>query len=151
MTVTELIPVLQVAIGPVVLISGIGLLVLSMTNRFGRVIDRGRSLARELPEIPRQDQIRVNEQLRILSRRAEYLRRAITAASVSVLSAAVLIITLFITAALGLEAAWLIGILFVAAMGFLIFSLVAFLQDLNESLLAFKLDIGMNPRDKFMK
>lgn len=151
MTVTELIPVLQVAIGPVVLISGIGLLILSMTNRFGRVIDRGRSLARELPEIPRQDQIRVNEQLRILSRRAEYLRRAITAASVSVLSAAVLIITLFITAALGLEAAWLIGILFVAAMGFLIFSLVAFLQDLNESLLAFKLDIGMNPRDKFMK
>ncbi|MBI1794441.1 MAG: DUF2721 domain-containing protein [Chloroflexi bacterium] len=151
MTVTELIPVLQVAIGPVVLISGIGLLILSMTNRFGRVIDRGRSLARELPEIPRQDQIRVNEQLRILSRRAEYLRRAITSASVSVLSAAVLIITLFITAALGLEAAWLIGILFVAAMGFLIFSLVAFLQDLNESLLAFKLDIGMNPRDKFMK
>lgn len=151
MTVTELIPVLQVAIGPVVLISGIGLLILSMTNRFGRVIDRGRSLARELPEIPRQDQIRVNEQLRILSRRAEYLRRAITAASVSVLSAAVLIITLFITAALGLEAAWLIGILFVAAMGCLIFSLVAFLQDLNESLLAFKLDIGMNPRDKFMK
>jgi len=151
LTVTELIPVLQVAIGPVVLISGIGLLVLSMTNRFGRVIDRGRSLARELPEIPRQDQIRVNEQLRILSRRAEYLRHAITAASVSVLSAAVLIITLFITAALGLEAAWLIGILFVAAMGFLIFSLVAFLQDLNESLLAFKLDIGMNPRDKFMK
>jgi len=43
-TVTELIPVLQVAIGPVVLISGIGLLILSMTNRFGRVIDRGVAL-----------------------------------------------------------------------------------------------------------
>ncbi len=151
MTVTQFIPVLQVAIGPVVLISGIGLLILSMTNRFGRVIDRGRSLARELPEIPRQDQIRVNEQLRILARRAEYLRRAITAASVSVLLAAVLIITLFTTAALGLEDARLIGILFIAAMGSLIFSLIAFLQDLNESLLAFKLDIGMNPRDKFMK
>lgn len=66
LTVTQLIPVLQVAIGPVVLISGIGLLILSMTNRFGRVIDRGRSLTRELPEVPRQDQIRVNEQLRIL-------------------------------------------------------------------------------------
>lgn len=34
-TVSELIPVLQTAIGPVVLISGIGLLVLSMTNRLG--------------------------------------------------------------------------------------------------------------------
>lgn len=150
LTVAELIPVLQVAIGPVVLISGIGLLILSMTNRFGRVIDRGRSLTRELPEAPRQDQIRVNEQLRILSRRAEYLRRAITAAVVSVLLAAVLIITLFVTAVLRIEDAWLISVLFIAAMGSLIYSLIAFIQDLNESLLAFKLDIGMNPRDRFM-
>jgi len=101
--------------------------------------------------MPTHDQVRIHEQLRILTRRAEYLRRAITAASISVLLAAVLIITLFITAALRLEDAWLIGILFIAAMGFLIVSLIAFLQDLNESLLAFKLDIGMNPKDKFMK
>ena len=101
--------------------------------------------------MPTHDQVRIHEQLRILTRRAEYLRRAITAASISVLLAAVLIITLFITAALRLEDAWLVGILFIAAMGFLIVSLIAFLQDLNESLLAFKLDIGMNPKDKFMK
>ena len=35
----ELIPVLQVAIGPVILISGVGLLLLTLTNRFGRIID----------------------------------------------------------------------------------------------------------------
>ncbi|MFN9975717.1 MAG: DUF2721 domain-containing protein, partial [Phycisphaerae bacterium] len=34
-TVPDLIPVLQVAIGPVILISGVGLLLLSMTNRLG--------------------------------------------------------------------------------------------------------------------
>jgi len=151
MHVSELIPTLQVAIGPVVLISGIGLLILSMTNRFGRVIDRGRILARELAEVPAQGQVHIEAQLQILTRRAEYLRRAITAASISVLLAAVLIIVLFITAILKVEDAWLIGILFVGAMGALIFSLVAFLQDLNESLLAFKLDIGMAPRDKFLK
>ena len=150
LTVTQLIPLLQVAIGPVVLISGIGLLILSMTNRFGRVIDRGRSLTRELPGMSSGDQIRVNEQLRILVRRAEYLRRAITAAAISVLLAAVLIITLFLTALLKIEDAWLISILFVAAMGSLIYSLIAFIQDLNESLLAFKLDIGINPHDRFM-
>ncbi len=150
LTVTQLIPLLQVAIGPVVLISGIGLLILSMTNRFGRVIDRGRSLTRELPGMSSGDQIRVNEQLRILVRRAEYLRRAITAAVISVLLAAVLIITLFLTAILKIEDAWLISVLFVAAMGSLIYSLIAFIQDLNESLLAFKLDIGINPHDRFM-
>jgi hypothetical protein len=151
MLISQLIPTLQVAIGPVVLISGIGLLILSMTNRFGRVIDRGRILARELAVVPAQDRVHIEAQLQILTRRAEYLRRAITAASISVLLAAVLIITLFITAILKVEDAWLIGLLFVGAMGALIFSLVAFLQDLNESLLAFKLDIGMAPRDKYLK
>jgi hypothetical protein len=151
MLLSQLIPTLQVAIGPVILISGIGLLILTMTNRFGRVIDRGRILRRELAEVPAQDQVHIKAQLQILTRRAEYLRRAITAASISVLLAAVLIIALFITAVLKVEDAWLIGLLFVGAMGALIFSLLSFLQDLNESLLAFKLDIGMTPRDKFLK
>jgi hypothetical protein len=151
MLISQLIPTLQIAIGPVVLISGIGLLILSMTNRFGRVIDRGRILARELAQVPAQDQVHIDAQLQILTRRAEYLRRAITAASVSVLLAAVLIIALFITAVLNVEDAWLIGLLFICSMGALIFSLVSFLQDLNESLLAFKLDIGMAPRDKLLK
>jgi hypothetical protein len=32
-SVAQLIPVLQTAIGPVILISGVGLLILTMTNR----------------------------------------------------------------------------------------------------------------------
>ena len=144
-SVAQLIPTLQVAIGAVVLVSGIGLLILSMTNRLGRVIDRGRALARENAELPPEGQARVEAQLHILVRRAEYLRRAITAASVSVLLTALLIITLFVIAVLRLEAAWLISALFIGSLGALIFSLVAFLRDLNESLLAFKLDIGISP------
>jgi len=141
-TVNELIPVLQTAIGPVVLISGIGLLILSMTNRLGRVIDRGRSLAREFPEQPVQLHSQLKAQLLILSHRARLLRNAITLATLSVLSTAALIIVLFLTAVLHIEDAWLILILFVGSMGFLITSLIAFLQDLNQSLIAFKLDIG---------
>lgn len=149
LSVAELIPTLQVAIGPVVLVSGIGLLILSMTNRLGRVIDRGRILAREAAELPPEGQARMEAQLHILVRRAEYLRRAITAASVSVLLAALLIIALFLTAVLKLEAAWLIGGLFIASLVALIYSLMAFLRDLNESLLAFKLDIGVSPAERW--
>ena len=36
------IPTLQTAIGPVILISGVALLLLTMTNRLGRAIDRAR-------------------------------------------------------------------------------------------------------------
>lgn len=142
MSVAELIPVLQVAVGPVVLISGVGLLILSMTNRLGRVIDRGRSLVRELAELPVEGRAGVSEQLRILTRRAGLLRRAIVLATFCVLLAAVLIIVLFFTAALQLEDAWFIGTLFVAAMACLILSLMAFIQELDQSLIAFRLDLG---------
>ena len=141
MSVAELIPVLQVAVGPVVLISGVGLLILSMTNRLGRVIDRGRSLGRELAELPAEGRAGVSKQLQILTRRAGLLRRAIVLATFCVLLSAVLIIALFFTAALQLEDAWLIGGLFVAAMACLIVSLIAFIQELDQSLIAFRLDL----------
>lgn len=142
MTIAELIPVLQVAIGPVVLISGAGLLILSLTNRLGRVIDRGRSLAHELRETPKPKRPRIVRQLQILSRRAGLLQRAIVLAVLCVLFSAVLIITLFFTAALQLEDAWLVGVLFIGAMGSLILALIAFLQELDQSLIAFHLDLG---------
>jgi len=148
LTVQQLIPMLQIAIGPVVLISGVGLLILSMTNRLGRVIDRGRSLVRELPEVPERNRASVMGQLHILSRRADLLQRAIILAAFCVLFAAVLVITLFFTAALGLEDAWLIGGLFICALGSLILSLAAFIQELNQSLMAFRLDIGEWPKVK---
>ena len=62
--VQDLIPVLQVAIGPVILISGVGLLLLSMTNRFGRVIDRARSLARSLDDATPEEEERVRRKIR---------------------------------------------------------------------------------------
>jgi len=136
-TVKELIPILQIAIGPVVLISGVGLVILSLTNRLGRVIDRGRSLVRE-PQIAKTNA----RQIHILSERANLLQRAIFFAVLCVLLAAVLIIVLFFTAAFQLDDAWLIGILFVGAMGSLILSLISFLQELHQSLIAYRLDIG---------
>lgn len=141
-TVSDLIPVLQIAVGPVVLISGIGLLLLSMTNRLGRVIDRGRSLARELPELPEQLHNQVKAQLVILAHRASLLRYAIIFATLSVLLAAVLVIVLFVVAAFQVEHVWLILFLFSGSMGSLIVSLLIFLLDINQSLIAFKLDIG---------
>jgi hypothetical protein len=136
-SIKELIPVLQIAIGPVVLISGVGLIILSLTNRLGRVIDRGRSLARE-SQLTQANA----RQIQILSERADLLQRAIFFAVICVLLAAVLIITLFITAAFKFEDAWLVGLLFVGAMGSLIVSLVSFMQELHQSLIAFHIDIG---------
>lgn len=140
-SVTELIPVLQVAIGPVILISGVGLLMLSMTNRLGRVIDRARILDRELRPGSPEDPHRNREQLRILIDRARLLRMAIVLASVSVLLAACLIISLFLATLLKLNAGALILVQFVGCLGCLICSMVEFIRDINLSLAAMKLEV----------
>jgi hypothetical protein len=142
MTVRDLIPILQVAIGPVILISGIGLLLLSMTNRFGRVIDRARLLARALDSAGPNDRARAVAQIEILAVRGRLVRLSITLASISLLLAAILIIALFVAALMGLEAAAFLAGLFIACMVTLIASIVLFIRDINLSLAALKLELG---------
>ena len=145
--VKELIPVLQVAIGPVILISGVGLLLLTLTNRFGRTIDRSRQLVRELRELAGTDRERLEGQIEILYRRARLIRLSITLAAVSVLLASVLIIVLFLTALWNLEVGLLLSLLFIACMVALSGSLVAFIRDINLSLGALKLELEYQKTD----
>ncbi|HYK89913.1 MAG TPA: DUF2721 domain-containing protein [Acidobacteriota bacterium] len=141
-TVTQLIPVLQTAIGPMILISGVGLLLLTMTNRLGRTIDRARLLAREATGAMDSRSDRVTAQLHVLWKRARLIRLAIALASMSALAAAILIIVLFFTALWQIETAWLIGTLFIVCMACLIGSLIVFIHDINQSLAALKLELA---------
>lgn len=150
MSLNDLIPTLQLAIGPVILISGIGLILLSMTNRFGRIIDRSRILVEDLRRAPRAAHGRILAQLHILADRARVLRGAIGLATLSVLLASLLVISLFLGALLQLGMAVFIVILFVLCMLCLIVSLLLFISDLRLSLEAFWLemppDVRKSPR-----
>jgi hypothetical protein len=128
------------AIGPAILVSAVGMLLLTLTNRLGRVIDRSRSLAaiitHSAPHAPRT----VGAQLDVLWKRARLIRLAIALASTSALCAALLVAALFLTALLRLEASWLIALLFIACMAALVGALVVFLRDVNLSLVAMALE-----------
>ena len=137
----ELMSILQAAVSPVILISGAGLLILSMTNRFARVVDRSRQLGAALRDAPQRERSSLGSQLEVLIRRARLLRSAISFATLSVLMAAILVIALFVTASLHVDAVLLSAILFIACMVSLILSLLAFLQDINLSLAALKLEL----------
>jgi hypothetical protein len=141
--VHELIPVLQVAIGPVILISGVGLLLLTLTNRFGRAVDRSRTLGREVREVGEAERRRLTSQVEILYRRARVIRLSIIMAAMSVLLAAFLIIVLFVAALTRLEGGFIIVLLFICCLLSLIVSLVAFIRDIQLSLHALKLELGM--------
>ena len=139
---SELVPVLQTAVSPVVLISGVGLLLLTMTNRLGRIVDRTRALALRCPETTGEEEEQVRAQLLILQQRAHLVRRAIAFGGLCVLFAALLVITLFVTALAGVDIPWLIALFFILSLASLILSLVEFLRDINRSLDATALEAG---------
>ncbi len=143
----ELIPVLQVAIGPVILISGVGLLLLTLTNRFGRAVDRSRQLAREMRGLTGKEHDRLERQVQILYRRARLIRLAIVMAALCVLLVAVLIAVLFFTALLKLEAGLVISGLFISCMFSLIVALTAFILEIQLSLHALRLELEAGPAE----
>lgn len=132
------VPVLQLALGPVTVISGAGLILLSLTNRLARVIDRGRQLA----EIRRTNNghPHAEKQLEILQSRARLLKGAIVMTTVSVFLIVLLIAMLFLLAFLRVENALAVVIIFLLAMGCLSVGMLFFLQELSQSLKAFALD-----------
>jgi Cu/Ag efflux pump CusA len=139
---SQLIPVLQTAIGPVILISGVGLLLLSLTNRFGRAVDRARQLLRDMRATTGEDRKRFAGQVENLYQRARLIQLAIIFGAISLLFAAVLIITLFFAALMKMESAIIICVLFICCLASLIVSLIAFIMDIRLSLQALKLELG---------
>ncbi len=142
----QLVPILQLAIGPVILISGVGLLLLTLTNRFGRMVDRSRVLVRELVAAPAGEWAdNLHAQVAILSRRAAILQRSITLGAITVLLVAVLILVLFLGALWQLKVALLVILLFSVALGALIACMLAFIRDMNLALAAARLDLQLVP------
>jgi uncharacterized membrane-anchored protein len=140
-TVLDIVPVLEIAIGPVILISGVGMLLLTMTNRLGRTIDRARLLCRDLPEASGEKHAQDLTQITIIYRRARVLRWAIALSAFSVLLIAALIIILFVSALFDRQDGVLVAVVFIASMVSLFGSMIAFLYDINLSLHALRLEL----------
>jgi len=143
-SISQLIPILQTAIGPVILISGVGLILLTMTNRLGQTVSRIRNLNDNLIKANVTGRTKVIAQIQILMRRARLIRLAILLAATSALVVSLLIILLFIMALWQIEIAWIIASLFMISMACLICSLVVFIYDVNQSLTALTLELSDN-------
>lgn len=141
-----LIRILSASIAPVIVISGVGLLLLSMTNRFGRVIDRSRGLVKdmEMSQGEHSDPRRMamlQEQLEILYRRGKIMRGAILLSSSSVLCVCMGILSLFASQVAGAERDYLSAPLFALAMILVIPGVYLFIRDITVSLQALELEV----------
>ena len=135
----QLIPILQLAVGPVILISGVGLLQLSLTNRLGRLIDRARLLSRERAAGAGAAAL-LAARIAIIDRRAGILQRSITLGATTVLLVSVLILVLFVSALLELDSGLIVIALFCTALLTLIGSTLFFLQEMRLALEALHLE-----------
>jgi hypothetical protein len=139
-TLTTFSKFLQSCITPVALISGVGLLLLTITNRLGRVVDRIRYLVGELdtPNIKRE-KIKRN-QVGILLKRARFLKNSIAWLLIGMISSC-LIIPLLLLMNLFQTDLKLIGyLLFVISIFSILVSFVYFFKDILSSLNAIKLE-----------
>jgi hypothetical protein len=137
----SLLPVIQLAITPVILISGMGALMLTLTNRMGRIVDRTRVLAGQVRAAPAVDRGHLESQLTIMWQRAQLVRRAVTFNGLSMLVACLLVVAIFAGAMLGRDLGPLLLVLFGGSILLVIAALVAFLRDIFVSLHALRLEV----------
>lgn len=141
MILTDLINTLQLSIGPVILISGVGLILLSLTNRLGRIVDRTRQLSVEYRNSGPEDQKRIMAELAILTVRAKVVRSSNFMAVLSVLSVSLIIFALFGSALYNLDSGYILMGLFALSIISLIVSLGLFIYDIDLSLRALWLEL----------
>jgi hypothetical protein len=133
----QLIPIVQSAISPMIMISGIGLLLISMSNRLSRNIDR----IRKLVEMRESGDPKAEAQIRIIWRRARLLRVSMTLAAVSILFAALNIILLFLAAVFALHLNGAIILLFILGMLSIIGAMVLYVFEINQSIKAIGMEL----------
>ncbi len=133
MEARDVFEALQLAVSPAILISAYGLLLLSMTNRLGRAIDRARQLVREGAA--------KEEQIAIIARRAVWIRSAIVFTSLALIAAALLVLVLFASVLLPFGIAPVVSVLFIGSLVCLVIGLAYFLIDIFGSLHAMKAEL----------
>lgn len=139
--VERVVHVLQAVTAPAVLVSGVGLLLLTMTNRLARAIDRTRAIAREERAPNARPAEVLRREARILLRRAAILRGAITAGAASVLLVAVTIGLTFVAAELDVRVEGWVLASFGLALLALVVALALFIADLTLALRALHVEV----------
>ncbi len=120
--------VIQQAVAPVFLLTGIGAILSVLAMRLGRVVDRYRVLMERDGHLPHHV-----KEIRILSKRAVWVHWSITLCTVSALLVAMVIAVLFIGYEREKDPSHMVSPMFIFAMISLILGLVCFLREIYLS------------------
>jgi len=129
-SITTVSHVIQLAIAPVFLLSGVGAILAVLINRLGRIVDRYRSLENGKPKTDAGAAALVDIEMEILSRRARLIHWAISLCTVGALFICIVIAMLFVGSMVHVGVSQAIALMFVAAMLALIAGLLSFLREI---------------------
>ena len=144
MPTIAVVQILTASIAPVIVISGIGLLLLSITNRYGRAIDRARLLMRELQSCDASSaNVRhLEEQLRHTHQRARLLRGSMVYSSASIFFVTLTILSLFAEQVLRLQLDFVAIPFFALCLISLVVSISYSIRDITVSLAALEMEMS---------
>jgi hypothetical protein len=128
--VSSVAHVIQLAVAPVFLLTGVGAILAVLINRLARVVDRFRLLEQQLFSATKAGVLLELPEMGILSRRARLIHWAISLCTVCALLVCVVIAALFVGSVLAVDLSDPIALLFIAAMLALIAGLLSFLREI---------------------
>ena len=128
-TITSVASVIQLAVAPVFLLTGVGAILNVLTSRLARIVDRARALETQLASSA--DDLYIHNDLALLSRRARLVNWAISLSTVSIFLVCTVIVVLFVEAFLALGVPEVVALLFIAAMLALIGGMLVFLKEIH--------------------
>lgn len=136
----ELIKFLQSCITPIALISGVGLVLLTLSNRLGRSIDRTRMLVKELEQVECNNRFGKENQIQILYTRNKLIRNSIICVVMSMVSGALLIPILAFTYITKIDLTVMGETVFIISILFNIVGMRYFISDIKLNLKALKIE-----------
>jgi hypothetical protein len=123
--------VIQLAVAPVFLLSGVGAILAVLINRLGRIIDRYRVLENNGAGAAAGESSVAQLEMAILARRARLIHWAISLCTIGALFICIVIATLFIGSMLHVSMSQVIALMFIGAMLALIAGLLSFLREIT--------------------
>jgi hypothetical protein len=121
--------VIQAAVAPVFLLAGVGATLNVLASRIGRIIDRARIMEDRLHTATSDVASDLHARLRVLSRRATLINRAIALCVSCGLLVSLVVAALFVSSSLRIDLAGPIAVAFVIALLSLAAALLLFLRE----------------------
>lgn len=121
--------VIQTAVAPVFLLTGVAATLGVLATRIGRIIDRARIMEDRLHTATAELSRELHARLRVLSRRATLINRAMALCVLSGLLVSLVVAALFVSASLRIDLALPIAVAFVIALLSLAAALLHFLRE----------------------